>query len=77
MSVMKTVTINEAAEIKGVSRQAIHAAIKVGKLETITVDVPHQRVTVKSLNQFQPNPNMKRAGRKSTSNGRAGRKGGK
>lgn len=66
---MKTVTINEAAALKGVSRQAINAAIKAGKLETITVEMPHTRVIVSSLNRFEPNPNMKRAGRKPSNNG--------
>jgi len=60
---MKTVTINEAAALKGISRQAIHAAIKSGKLETVTVEVPHIRVVMASLKKFEPNPNMKRAGR--------------
>lgn len=66
---MKTVTINEAAAIKGVSRQAINAAIKAGKLETITIELPHTRVVLSSLNKFEPNPNMKRAGRKPWKNG--------
>lgn len=67
---MKTVSINEAAAIKGVSRQAIHAAIKAGRLSAVTVKVPHQRVTRASLDKFQPNPNMKRAGRKASNDGK-------
>lgn len=66
---MKTVTINDAAKMKGVSRQAINAAIKSGKLETVTVDVPHTRIVLSSLKKFEPNPNMKRAGRKAQTNG--------
>jgi hypothetical protein len=64
MRTVTTVTINDAAKLKGISRQAIHAAIRAGKLETVTVDVPHKRVVLASLKKFQPNPNMKRAGRK-------------
>jgi predicted DNA-binding protein YlxM (UPF0122 family) len=60
---MKPVTINEAAKIKGVSRQAIHAAIKAGKLRTIMVDVPMRMIVRQSLKHWQPNGNMKRAGR--------------
>jgi hypothetical protein len=66
---MKTVTINDAAKLKGVSRQAIHAAIKAGKLQTITIDQPVTRIIFASLKKFEPNPNMKRAGRKPTENG--------
>jgi hypothetical protein len=60
---VQTVTINEAAALKGVSRQAVHAAIKASKLETVTVEIPSTRVTRKSLNAWTPNENMKRAGR--------------
>lgn len=67
---VRTITVNELAKSKGVSRQAVHAAIKAGKLETVTVEVPSVRVAVKSANAWQPNPAMKRAGRKS-SNGKA------
>lgn len=59
----QTVTINDAARIKGVSRQAVHAAIKAEKLDIVIVEVPSKRITRKSLNQWQPNLNMKRAGR--------------
>jgi len=60
---MRTVTIKDAAELKGVSPQAIRAAIKAGKLETTIVEVPNLRIVAASLKNFQPNPNMKRAGR--------------
>jgi predicted site-specific integrase-resolvase len=70
---MRTVTINEAAEIKGISPQAVRAAIKAGKLEVVQVDMPQERITRTSLNAFQPNPNMKRAGRK-PANGKNGHK---
>lgn len=62
---MRTVTINKAAEMKGVSQQAIRAAIEAGKLETVEVQVPDTQITLVSLNKYKPNPNMKRAGRKS------------
>jgi len=61
---MKTVTVNQAARIKGVSRQAINSAIRAGKLETVTVEMPHTRIVVSSLKKYEPNPSMKRAGRK-------------
>lgn len=60
---MKPVTISEAAKIKGVSRQAINAAIKAKKLRVVMVDVPTRMVVRQSLNYWQPNHNMKRAGR--------------
>lgn len=60
---MKTVTITKAAEMKGVARYAIHAAIKAGKLETVQVNVQQTRVVLSSLNGYQPNENMKQAGR--------------
>jgi hypothetical protein len=66
---MRTVTINRAAEIKGVTHQAIRAAIRAGKLETVEVQIPDTQITLTSLNRFTPNPNMKRAGRK-PSNGK-------
>lgn len=60
---MKPVTVTEAAKIKGVTRQAVNAAIKAQKLSTIMVDVPIRMVVRQSLNHWQPNSNMKRAGR--------------
>lgn len=67
---VRTITVNQLAKAKGVSRQAVHAAIRAGKLETVTVEVPSVRVMVKSANAWKPNVNMKRAGRK-PSNGNA------
>lgn len=66
---VRTITINELARAKGVTRQAVHAAIKAGKLETVTVEVPSVRVLVKSANSWTPNENMKRAGRPKNNNG--------
>lgn len=60
---MKPVTINDAARIKGVTRQAVQAAIKSGKLATVTIDIPSRMIVRQSLNQWKPNNNMKRAGR--------------
>jgi hypothetical protein len=62
---MKPVTISEAARIKGVTRQAIHGAIKAKKLTTIVIDVPTRMIVRQSLNHWKPNGNMKRAGRPS------------
>lgn len=61
---VKLLTVNEAAEIKGISRQAIWAAINTGRLSTIMVDMPNVRITERALAAFQPNPNMQRSGRK-------------
>ena len=58
------VTINEAAEIKGVSRQAIHAAIRTGRLGYIEVTTIAKRIEPKALAAFKINPNMQLAGRK-------------
>jgi hypothetical protein len=60
---MKPVTINDAARLKGVTRQAVQAAIKAGKLATITVETPVRMIVRQSLNHWKPNDNMKRAGR--------------
>lgn len=62
MNTGELLTINEAAEIKGVTRQAIHAAISDGRLEAIEVMLPSKRITRGALEVFQPNPNMKRCG---------------
>jgi excisionase family DNA binding protein len=58
------VTITEAAELKGVSRQAIYAAIDAGKLKTVNTRVSAVRIRLGDLAKFEPNPNMQRAGRK-------------
>lgn len=67
-------TINEAAKIKEVSRQAIHAAIRRGELAAIDVMVPSKRISPKALEAFQPNPNMKRCGPKSKTSERKRRR---
>jgi excisionase family DNA binding protein len=58
------VTITEAAELKGVSRQAIYAAIDAGKLKTVNTRVSAVRIRLDDLARFEVNPNMQRAGRK-------------
>jgi len=67
----RLITVSEAAKRKGVSRQAIHAAIRANKLEGVSEVVQKViwKVTVTSLNGYEPNPNMKRPGRKAASNG--------
>lgn len=63
MTRMELVTIAEAAEIKGVSRQAIHAAVEAGKLKTVQGKITVPMIRRDVLDSYQPNPNMKRAGR--------------
>jgi len=49
---MKTndlVTVNQAARIKGVSRQSIHAAIRDGRLKAIEVPAVTYRVSLSDL----------------------------
>lgn len=58
--------MSEAARRKGISRQAIHYAIQVGKLEAVaqTVKKVEWKVCPKSLAQLVINTNMQgRAGR--------------
>ena len=43
------ITVNEAAKLKGCSRQAIHGAIKSERLEAKTVESVVWLVSVKSL----------------------------
>jgi len=68
-------TISEVAELKGVSRQAIWAAIEAGRLETVTVDVPSVRVSLKAAKEFTPNPKRQAAGKRSAQarNGQTGK----
>ena len=66
MARQKIITVNEAARIKGCSRQAIHAAIKSNRLEAVpqTVVKTEWKVCPKSLAQLRINPNMRRQGRR-------------
>lgn len=56
-------TIAEAARIKGVSRQAIHAAIKSGRLSVVQVGSIALRIEPKTLAAFNINANKQNAGR--------------
>lgn len=56
-------TLTEAAEIKGVSRQAILSAVEDGRLKAVSIRVKALRIHPSELDKYQPNPNMKRAGR--------------
>lgn len=57
-------TVTEAAEIKGVSRQAIYTAIETGKLKTTQTKVTVIGIRRSELDKFTPNPrSVKNAGR--------------
>lgn len=60
---MKTVSINEAARIKGCTRQAIHAAIKAGRLPTEEVATTVKRIRVSLLSKLVINPQRQVSGR--------------
>lgn len=66
-------TIAEAAREKGVSRQAIHAAIEAGRLSVVQVGSISLRITPEALAALEINPNKRLSGRKLTN----GHKGGK
>jgi len=68
MKASDLLTVNEAASIKGVTRQAIWAAIKAGKLATEEVSIPSVRIKRGVLAKLIINPNMQRSGR---SNGKS------
>jgi hypothetical protein len=62
------ITVSEAARRKGVSRQAIHYAIREGKLEAVaeTVEKIEWKVCPRSLAKLTINTNMQgRVGRPS------------
>jgi excisionase family DNA binding protein len=57
-------TVTEAAEIKGVSRQAIYTAIETGKLRSTPTKITVVGIKRSDLDRFQPNPrSVKNAGR--------------
>ena len=63
MKPAETIRINLAAKEKGCSRQAIHAAIKAGKLQAVKIPTVVYEVTRESLEKWHPNPKMQvRAG---------------
>lgn len=47
------ITVNEAARRKGVSRQAIHAAIKAGRLPVVEVASVSLRIAPEALAAFR------------------------
>jgi hypothetical protein len=57
------ISVNEAARIKGCSRQTIHRAIQTQKLEAKTENTIIWKVSLRSLAKLKLNPKMKRAGR--------------
>lgn len=65
MAKSKYISVNEAARIKGCSRQAIHNAIQTERLVAIpeTVEKIEWKVCPKSLAQLKINPKMQQAGR--------------
>jgi hypothetical protein len=60
---MKLLTVNEAATIKNCSRQAIWAAIKGGKLASVTVEVPATRIPADALASFRVDRQAQKAGK--------------
>lgn len=56
-------TIAEAARKKGVSRQAIHAAIKSGRLAVVQIGSIALRIEPKTLAAFNINANKQSSGR--------------
>lgn len=59
----KFISVNEAAKLKGCSRQTIHHAIAKGSLLYTTERAVVYKVSVNSLAKLELNPAMKRAGR--------------
>ncbi len=56
-------TVNEAAAVKDCSRQAIWAAIKSGKLESVTVNIPATRIPADALAAFRVDRKAQKAGK--------------
>jgi len=54
----KFISVNEAAKLKGCSRQAIHYAISKGRLLYTTERVVVYKVSANSLAKLEINPNM-------------------
>ena len=57
------VTINEAAEIKGVSRQAIHAAINDSRLEVVKVPSVKLMISLAALESYIPDQRLQATGK--------------
>jgi hypothetical protein len=69
---VKLLTVTEAAAMKGVTKQAIHAAIKAGRLPIVTIQLPVVRIDSEDLRRFQVNRNMQNTGRPARANGHKG-----
>lgn len=69
MQRQELITPNEAAVIKGVSRQAIHAAIEDGRLEFVEVKETVRRITPKALAAYKPNLKRQACGPKKRKSG--------
>jgi len=63
MSKNGLMTVAEAARRKGVTRQAIHAAIKSGRLAVVQVGSIALRIEPKALAALELNQNKQRSGR--------------
>jgi len=59
----KFISVNEAAKLKGCSRQAIHYAISKGRLQYMTERVVVYKVSTNSLAKLEINPKMQRTTR--------------
>lgn len=57
-------TVAEAAREKGVTRQAIHAAIKAGRLPVVQIGSISLRIEPQALAEFEMNPNKQSSGRR-------------
>ena len=55
---MKVVRVSTAARMKGVTRNSGYAAIKAGKLRSVSLKATQVRVILSSLKLWTPNPNM-------------------
>lgn len=63
-------TVTEAAEIKGVSRQAIYTAIETGKLKATVTKVEVTGIRRSELDKFTPNERSVRNAGRPRRNGR-------
>jgi len=65
--------VNEVAVLRGVTRQAVWAAIAAGRLQTVEIDVPSVRVPLKAAQSFTINPKRQEAGKRNQANGKKAR----
>lgn len=59
--------------MKGVTKQAIHAAIKAGRLPVVMIQLPVVRIDSEDLRRFKVNPNMQNTGRSPVNDHKGGR----